>query len=142
MILHPIPAAELDRWWPVILPFVNQMAERFPDDWPAHEQYRAAEAEQIVLWAILDEDHHKALGIFATRKQQLPSGRWCMSIPICAGNDHKLWQTEVREHVERMARMNDCTIVESVGRPGWLREAPGFKPIWVGLFRKELAPDG
>lgn len=136
MRLHPIAPDELGDYWPRIACFATQMAERFPDDWPTHEQRRAASEGDIVIWVILDDEEPQ--GIFATRKKRLPSGRMCMSIPFCAGVEHRNWQTEVREHVERMARLNLCDVVESVGREGWLREAPGYKPVWVGLFRKEI----
>lgn len=132
-----IPPDEVSVSWRGLAPFVEKMAEREPDTWPAHEQKRAAEAGDIDLWLVWSEEDNKALGILATRLALKASGARWMTVPFAAGEQHERWAVEAEEHATELARLNHCTAVESYARDGWSRAVPGYRRTG-SIYRKEL----
>ena len=56
MVIVPLHPSKIPALWPEIEGYVDQMAERHPDDWPAEEQVKKALAGVLVFWIVLDEE--------------------------------------------------------------------------------------
>lgn len=134
MILHPIGPAEIETLLPLLGPYLDKMAARFPDDWPVAEIVRQAEAGTLLLWLIWDDEERKPYGLIGTEVLLKPSGRKFLTVRLAAGDDQAEWTDEAERRLLQHARENGCAVFEIVGRGGWERVLTGYRPSrWVIL---------
>lgn len=125
MILQPIPPDRVDEAWPVLRPFAEMMAARWPEDWPADEIRRSAVNGVTVLWAAWSPKDRKVCGIVGTQMGRKAAGRKVLSIVITAGDAREC--ATLVETLEDYGRANGCASVEIHGRAGWLRRLSGYQ---------------
>lgn len=137
--LIAIPLRDLAHFWPLVLPFAEQMAQRFPDDWPAAEILRQAEVGTLQLWLAIDPASRTPLAAAGTRIGDKPSGRRVMAIAWLAGRDRRRWLPLLAE-LEACARLNRCAAIEiePQSRAGWQRALPGYRARPTVHLSKEL----
>ena len=136
MILQPLSPEHAEKAWPLIEPFINQMAERFPDDWPPDRLRTEMIDAKVVPWVIWEESRKKCFGLGLTEVVVKPSGRKVLNIHA-VGHDHKSW-VHLIAMLERFGIENGCSKVEVVGREGWKRSLTDYKQEKLALFSKEL----
>lgn len=126
MKLVRLPADGLELAWPLLAPFVEQMAERFPDDWPVRETWRQGIEGILSFWVIWEPEERKAYGVVGTRLGEKVSGKRVLSIEIVGGEDHKRWVHLISD-LEDYAKANGCQRVDIRGRGGWARSLDGYR---------------
>lgn len=137
MKLVRLPADGLEHAWPLLAPFVEQMAARFPDDWPVRETWRKGLTGELAFWVIWEPDEKKAYGVCGTRLGEKPSGKKVLVIELVSGAEHTRW-THLISELEDYATANGCQRVEIHGRGGWARSLPGYRFQREPLLTKEL----
>lgn len=135
-------ALELDHlrqaWWR-LQPFAEQLAERYPDDWPPGEIQRAAIAGGILVWILWDPEANEALGMLGTTVAVKASGRRVCRVRFAAGHDFRRWIGVAREAVEAFAAHNGCSRVEICQpRDGWARALPDYTASHQLALTKEI----
>lgn len=138
MILFPVPRESLSDWWPVVLPFAEIMAKRFPDDWPTEETLRQAR-ETLALWLVLEPVERTAYAAAGTTILLKPTGKRVFRVKWVAGRQVRRWAHLVDEF-DDVARLNDCTAIEidPGSRGGWQRFLPGWRARPTLSMTKEL----
>lgn len=138
MILFPVPRESLSDWWPVVLPFAEIMAKRFPDDWPTEETLRQAR-DTLALWLALEPEERTAYAAAGTKIIRKPSGKTVLVIRWCAGRQVDRWAHLLRGF-EDYGRENGCTAIEIEpgSRAGWKRAFPDYRARPSVMLTKEL----
>jgi len=128
VILYPVPLEALERWWPIILPFAEQMASRFPDDWPVNETLRQARGDYLKIWVALDPDTRRIWAAAGTKILIKASGKRVLAIRWLAGKQRHRWLHLLQE-LENYGRFNGCTeiLIEPGSRAGWQKVLPGYR---------------
>lgn len=137
MQLVRLPADGLEQAWPLLAPFVEQMAERFPDDWPVRETWRQGLSGELAFWVIWEPDEKQAYGVVGTKLGEKPSGKKVLVVEIATGTEHKRW-AHLISTLEDYAKSNGCRRVEIRGRGGWARALDGYRLERDPLLTKEL----
>ena len=137
MQLIPVPPDRIAGLWPLILPFAEQMAERFPDDWPPPELRRRAERGLTLLWLVRPPDAIAPIGLVGTEIHPKPSGRRGLVIVCAAGSDHRR-ALAVMPELERYGASLGCNFVEIRGRSGWGRHLEDYRATPGVVLKKEL----
>lgn len=136
MRLDPLPRELFADWWPLVASYAEQMATRFPDDWPVEETQRQAANGDMVLWLV--RDGHEHLGAIGTHVHVQPSGKRLLSISWAAGREHGKWARMAADALEEHGRRNGCTASVIEGRVGWARALDGYHPKRWSILVKEL----
>ena len=118
----PVPAAYLERAWPLLVGFVEAAARE-----NAHligsDAYRdRIAARDMQLWAI--RKGNETVGALITEVYDSQAGRTC-GIPICSGRNMTEW-LHLLEELRVWARENGCVRMECNGRAGWERALKRF----------------
>lgn len=137
MILIPLPPGRLEAAWPLALPFAEDMARRFPDDWPVAEILRQARRGTLLLWLVFAPQEGRAHGLVGTEVNDKPGGRRVLSVALAAGDalDRSL---HLLGTLERHGAAHGCDAVEIRGRPGWARLFPDYRATRDILLRKDF----
>ncbi len=138
MKLVPLPAVLFGEWWPHVVPYAEQMASRFPDDWPVEETARQARDGTLVLWMVWDEDCWEHLGAIGTHIMVKPSGKRVLSISWAAGRQHRKWARLAADILAEHGRKEACSVIAIEGRGGWLRSLDWYRPQRWSILTKEL----
>ena len=137
MQLVRLPVDGLELAWPLVAPFVEQMAERFPDDWPVRETWRQGLEGLLGFWVIWEPDEKKAYGVVGTKLGEKPSGKKVLVVEIASGSEHTRW-AHLISTLEDYAKANGCQRVEIRGRGGWARTLDGYRLEREPLLTKDL----
>lgn len=137
MQLIPVPPDRIAALWPLIHPFAEQMAERFPDDWPPHELRRRAESGLMLLWLVRPPESETPSGLVGTELHAKPSGRRGLVIAFAAGSDHRR-ALAVMPELERYGASLGCDFIEIRGRSGWGRHLEDYRVTPGVVLKKEL----
>jgi len=136
MRLDPLPTELFADWWPLVASYAEQMASRFPDDWPVEETQRQAANGSMVLWLV--RDGNERLGVIGTHVHVKPSGKRYLSVSWAAGRDHGKWARMADEVIGAHGRRNGCSAMVIEGRIGWARALEGYRPKRWPILVKEL----
>lgn len=140
MNLHPLTVAEFYAFAPVIAPLIDQMAERFPDDWPKAETVRQVDLGLLRMWLVFTPPQREPVAMVGTEVGRKPSGRRFCSVTWTAGSRHKEWAADVVAILMQQAQADGCDVFSIDGRAGWGRALPSLtERRWVSLSR-ELRP--
>ncbi len=133
-----LPVEDIEQGWPLVLPFAEQMARRFPDDWPPDETLRQARSGLLRLWLAL-EDGQGFVAAAGTKIILKPSGKRVCLIRWCAGNDVDAFLPLIRG-LEDNARSQGCDLIEidPGSRAGWARMLPDYRARPSVMLQKEL----
>lgn len=137
MILVPLPPPQLAVAWPLARPFAEQMARRFPDDWPLPEILRRAAAGTLLLWLAFEPAEGRAHGLVGTEISLKPSGRRVLSVSLAA-SDALQRSIHLLAELERHGARHGCHYAEVRGRAGWARLLPDYRATRDVLLRKDL----
>ena len=137
MILQQLTPDHAETVWPLIESFINQLADRFPDDWPVPVLKDQIANRIVVPWIIWDEEAKETFGLSLTEIHVKPSNRKMLHIHV-VGRDPKRWVGLLPE-LEEYGRQQGADGVEIVGRQGWERSLPDYARERLALFTKELA---
>ena len=119
MPVAPIPAGQIERFWPVAAPLLAPAIARAQGDWQADDVHAALLARDLQLWLWLNDDGiATAAGV--TTIDVRPRRAVCV-VMFLGGRDRSSWQEEALDTITTWARAEGCTAIEGHGRPGWLR---------------------
>ena len=65
-----------------------------------------------------DAKGYKVFGVCVTRIMMLPNFKQCEVI-LLKGEKRELWQDELADTIEKVARINECKKIAVHARPGW-----------------------
>jgi hypothetical protein len=134
----PLPAELLGEWWPHVAGYAEQMATRFPDDWPTEETKRQAGNGTLVLWLVWDKASRERFGAIGTHIHLKPSGRRILSVSWAAGRQHRKWARLADDVIAAYGRANGCQVMAIEGRGGWARAVDGYRSRPWSILTKEL----
>ena len=139
MRLLSVPPDSIDAWWPLVLPFAEKMAERFPDDWPTFETLRQARSGLLRLWLAHDEGSKSFVAAAGTKLIRKPSGKLVIAIRWCAGNGLGDFLPLIRG-IEADGKAQGCTAIEidPGSRAGWARALPDYRARPSVMLTKAL----
>ena len=139
MILYPVPLERLDDWLPLIRPFAEQMARRFPDDWPVQETLRQARSGVLQLWLALDDEAGVAVAAAGTKIVTKASGKDVLALRWLAGSGRERW-LPLLPGLEDYGRQNGCTeiLIEPGSRAGWQKALPDYRATPTVQLTKRL----
>lgn len=138
MQLVPIPSEKLVEAWPTIAPFAEQIASRFPDEWPVAVIAEAANARELQLWVVWDEKERKVHGVVGTRIITKASGKRVLDLAWMAGEGRERWMS-LLSVLEDYGRHEGCVAIEFVGRWGWQPDLPSYQVKRLAAYEKDLS---
>jgi len=133
--LEPITHADLDLYWPSVLPWVEAAASDIGSlsvsDW-----HRRLETQHAQLWLVRTEE--VLTGVIITEIYDTAAGKTC-ALPIVGGS-HLSQSLCVLDEIESWAKEQGCTRLSGFGREGWVKALKhlGWRPVSVEIA-KELA---
>jgi hypothetical protein len=128
-----IPRDRLDKARPWLMPFLAKFEQRVRRV-SAEEIFRQAETAEAQLWSYFDGARYR--GVIATRIQPEVDGPVCC-LWACYGLDGPELYEGMTELIGAWAASEGCVALGIVGRKGWARVLPKFKPVAV-VLRKSL----
>jgi hypothetical protein len=132
-----LPREMLPEVWPVIADGIMAVVDRASGRLTMENIAKDIIEGKWQLWLFLKGGEYKALAI--TEISTCQNGKKILSLIICTGEDRELWEVLVPSTLEQFARIEGCTLFETLARPGWekILGAQGFKKTHV-LLEKEL----
>jgi hypothetical protein len=136
MILHRLSPEQATVAWPLMEPWLKQLADRFPDDWPIETVIEGIQEEHLASFIIWEEKERQCYGLVLTAIMTKASNRKALRIHA-VGKDHKSWVSLILD-LEEYGRKTGCDLIEVVGRSGWERSLKDYDKERVALLSKEL----
>lgn len=137
MILQALAPDMADQAWPLIAPWIEQLADRYPDDWPISQTREQIRKGFVVPWLIWDEKAKEPYGTALTELQVKPSGRKFFHVHV-AGKEPPKWVFLLQE-LELYGAQQGAEVSEIIGREGWQRSLPDYRKERLAVFTKELS---
>lgn len=133
-----VPPAEVDRVWHLVAPILARAILRTRkitlED--AHELCTVGACQLWVVWFPQEGEDGEALGALMTDIQAYPSGWRVARIFVLAGEEFARW-SHLLIDIEAWAVAEGCQALEMIGRKGWGRVFPEYRPIEY-VYSKEL----
>ena len=136
MILQQLVPEHAKQAWPLIQPYLESLADRFPEDWPIDVLKQQIAEQYVVVWVIWDETNKRCHGLGLTELQTKPSGRKALHIHA-VGENHKDWVHLITE-LEKYGTEQGADMIEVVGRRGWEKSLTDYSKQQLALFTKDL----
>lgn len=136
MNVQPLTPELAEQTWFWLEPWANQLADRFPDDWPVEELKGQIKDQVVVPWIIWDSESNECFGLGLTEIRETWSGKSSLKV-FATGKEHEKWVGLITV-LEDYARKNGCSKVEIFGRVGWKRSLPDYRQEKFALLTKEL----
>jgi hypothetical protein len=138
MIVTIVPNEHITKAWLLAEPYLRKAVDLVANRVDTTHIFEGLMKNDYQLWVIFDED--KILGAFVTHIVDHPKARG-INVPYLGGDEHRIteWFDQAVANVEDFARINGCTVMEFIGREGWVKylKAYGYKKAMC-IFEKEL----
>jgi hypothetical protein len=136
-VFFQLPKDVVPQAWPVVLPGLEIAVQRASGRLSLENIANDIMSGKWQLWLYLKGGEYKALAV--TEISTCQNGKKILSLIICTGEDKELWEVLVPSTLEQFARVEGCTLFETLARPGWekILGRQGFKKTHV-LLEKEL----
>ena len=79
---------------------------------------KKGQLQLFVMFGSDDGSQYKVFGVCVTRITALPNFNQCEVI-LLKGEKRELWQDELADTIEKLAKSADCKIIAVHARPGW-----------------------
>lgn len=129
--LSGIQADEVDTVWADVTPYLQNVLPRSHGEYTIDSVRHALLKRDMQLW-IGYEDSIVYVGI--TELVSYPSGKLVAIISMLAGERVDEWLNHM-DLFENWARDVGAESIRILGRPGWKKKLPGFRPIYSVLER-------
>ena len=121
----------IESAWPVAAPFL-ELAARLSKKTNLEVCYAGAKKRYCQLWIIWEPTHDDvpgdARGAVLTDIQYYPSGWHAARVLLMGGVGLAHMKDTIIAELEKWARAEDCDALEIIGRKGWGRVFPDYKP--------------
>lgn len=111
----------LDEYWS-LCEFMLREGLKYDGDPMSIEQLKEYiqndKAGLFMMFGSDDGVHYKVFGVCVLRIMPLPNYSQCEVI-LLKGEKRELWQDELADTIEKVARVNDCKKIAVHARPGW-----------------------
>ncbi len=135
-ILLAIEPERLGDAWPLAEPHLQRALTRTPK-WDLLCCRESCEKGHALLWIAWDPGSKVALGALITDILCYDTS-WRAARVIClGGREFKSWGRMALKMLEKWAVAEECDALELVGRKGWGRVFPDYKPIEY-VYAKEF----
>ncbi len=104
--------------------------------WTADWLYSEIMGEGLQLWLVVDPDE-KIRAALVTDITPYRNGFKTCLVTVIVGSEPRSW-IKLRHVLEDWARDQGCVKIEAIGRVGWKRIIPDWKPTHI-FFEKALA---
>lgn len=118
-----VSVEDLDRVWPLVLPWVEDAARSTNGRMGAEDFYRFVRDRDMQLWVVADEGEIKCCVL--TEIVVYPKNKF-LRISAAVGQGRDDWQHLIAD-LKAYAKTHGCRGVESLARPGWERVLDGTK---------------
>jgi len=117
-MIVPVPQNEIQHVWHIVGPLLQKGIDKSNGEYTLDDVYRfCTDGDMQLLMAVIEDEIVAALNteiIIYPRKKAFRL--------INAGGSHlKEWGPELWEFMEAAAKLNDCDLIEAIGRPGWMK---------------------
>jgi hypothetical protein len=129
MNIAAVTPRHLPAVWPRILEYIQKPLEYESGGLTPERIYELVEQGTYVLLVAWQDKE-----ILAAQTAEIikdPQGR-VMNLVTTGGHHLELWQDEMIEVIDRLAREQRCVSIRTRGRMGWLRQLKrnGYKPLY------------
>lgn len=118
-----IPKLYLSTVFPVIAHFIQEAISVSYDGLTLGDLYAQLLRDHAVLWVVMDADEPVAACITEIRK---PHDVRILTIVALGGKRMQLWFGDLLSAIEQFAKLEQCQVIEAIGRKGWKRAAARF----------------
>lgn len=131
--LEPITHADLDLYWPSVLPWVEAAASDI-GSLSASDWHRRIETQHAQLWLV--RIGSVLTGVIITEIYDTAAGKTC-ALPIVGGS-HLKASLPVLDEIEWWAREQGCTRLSGHGRFGFVEALKhlGWRPVAVEVAKE------
>lgn len=135
MRLEGVPRELVPHAWNRTQPFIEKLLARGWGENSVETIYFGLADGSAQLWHIVDDDL-SLVGVWLTQIYSEPTGIKVCNWLGCAGERMDEW-LHLRADIENWAREQGAEAAKIVGRKGWERKLPDYKPAYVE-YVKEL----
>ena len=131
----------LDQYWSLCEFMLREGLKYDGDPMSIEELKKYIENDKAGLFMMFGSDDgvaYKVFGVCVLRIMPLPNYSQC-EIILLKGEKRELWQDELANTIERVARINECKKIAVHARPGWqpFLKTKGWE-VKRYLYTKEL----
>lgn len=125
-----VPVEYLPTVWPQVEGYLKGAADYTYGRYTVEDIKQGLLTKPQQLWIAFDD--RKIYGAVVTSFTQYPS-MVALDMVFTGGIDLPKWKAPMLEMLQRFAKDNGCSIIESYGRPGWEKvfKDDGFKTRFV-----------
>ena len=111
----------LDEYW-LLVDFMLREGLKYDGDPMSIDNLKTfikkGEMQLFVMFGSDDGKQYKVFGVCVTRITALPNFNQCEVI-LLKGEKRELWQDELADTIEKLAKIADCKRIAVHARPGW-----------------------
>ena len=134
-MLCAIPAGQIEAIWPQVEPWLEAVEQHCHGKITVASVREKLAAETAQLWVWLADGAPIAVAL--TEILHFPKCKSCR-IWVATGVDRHVWLRAGLAAIEEWARLEGCTLVEPMARPGWEKELHtlGYRTQHVELVKE------
>lgn len=125
-----ISGNQVESVWEKIDPFVVKALKKWIPAWRPIDIMNYVKEGTMQLWIAYSEEEKKVYGVCMTQVDSYPLMKM-LRIFLVGGTDLKKWRDMWVMEAEKMARANDCKVMQASGRRGWLHIPGAFESAVV-----------
>lgn len=134
-----VPMNMIDLVWPQVVPILDRVVEKAPDDLVPSVVYDQLISGFSTLMTISRGPKVIAINVFDIKV--LDSGLRTMYVPITAGDEMEVWLEPAHEIAIEIAKYHKCSELRGIAtRKGWMRKLKSLG--WEELFMTIRCPIG
>ena len=119
-VLEIFPSV-LDEYWNLVDFMLREGLKYDGDPMDIKDLKKLIKEKQMQLFVMFgsdDGEKHKVFGTFVTRITKLPNFKQ-VEVVLLAGEKRELWQDELANTIESLAKSSACKRIAVHARPGW-----------------------
>jgi len=129
MKVSMVPTKHVTDIWDAVKPHLKKAADYTYGRYEVDDILDCITDYDHTLWIAFDEKEIK--GAVVTMMAQYPRKKY-LDMVFTGGVELESWKAQMLDLLQKWAFDNECSGIESTGRPGWAKifKADGHKPLW------------
>jgi hypothetical protein len=129
-----IPTDKIDQVWPMAAPHLERAIRYSAGESELSDVQELCSVGRFHLWLGWDADNKEPIGAGVTEIVDFPRMRICFLVLWASDAPREEW-IESLQTVEKWAREQGCSKTRLLGRKGWLKILPEYRPQYYLLER-------
>jgi len=129
MKVSMVPTKHVTDIWDAVSPHLKKAADYTYGRYEVDDILDCITDYDYTLWIAFDEESIK--GAVVTMMAQYPRKKY-LDMVFTGGVELESWKAQMLDLLQKWAFDNECSGIESTGRPGWAKifKTDGHKPLW------------